>query len=57
MNVQENLVQFWKMFRLIQTRRLNLDDDTFTENTRAAYPLTHLPISLKMEKQDIRKIL
>jgi len=26
-----------------QTRRLDLDDDTFTENTRAAYPLTHLP--------------
>lgn len=24
------------------TRRLDLDDDTFTENTRAAYPLTHL---------------
>lgn len=23
-------------------RRLDLDDDTFTENTRAAYPLTHL---------------
>ncbi len=25
------------------TRRLDLDDDTFTENTRAAYPLTHIP--------------
>lgn len=25
------------------SRRLDLDDDTFTENTRAAYPLTHLP--------------
>jgi phosphoenolpyruvate carboxykinase (ATP) len=25
------------------TRVLDLDDDTFTENTRAAYPLTHLP--------------
>ena len=24
------------------TRRLDLDDQTFTENTRAAYPLTHL---------------
>ena len=24
-------------------RMLDLDDDTFTENTRAAYPLTHLP--------------
>lgn len=26
-----------------QTRRLDLDDDIFTENTRAAYPLTHIP--------------
>lgn len=25
------------------SRKLDLDDDTFTENTRAAYPLTHLP--------------
>lgn len=25
-----------------QTRRVNLDDDTFTENTRAAYPLSHI---------------
>ena len=25
------------------TRELDLDDDAFTENTRAAYPLTHLP--------------
>ncbi len=24
------------------TRKPNLDDDTFTENTRAAYPITHL---------------
>ncbi len=24
------------------TRRVDLDDDTFTENTRAAYPITHL---------------
>lgn len=25
-----------------QTRRIDLDDDTFTENTRAAYPITHI---------------
>ncbi len=25
-----------------QSRRLDLNDDTFTENTRAAYPLTHI---------------
>jgi phosphoenolpyruvate carboxykinase (ATP) len=24
-------------------RRVNLDDDTLTENTRAAYPITHIP--------------
>jgi phosphoenolpyruvate carboxykinase (ATP) len=27
----------------IITRRLDLDDDTLTENTRAAYPISHLP--------------
>jgi len=26
-----------------QRRRINLNDDTFTENTRAAYPITHIP--------------
>jgi len=26
-----------------ETRRLNLDSDAITENTRAAYPITHLP--------------
>jgi phosphoenolpyruvate carboxykinase (ATP) len=25
------------------TRRVDLDDDSFTENTRASYPLTHIP--------------
>ena len=25
-----------------QTRRIDLDDDTFTENTRAAYPISHI---------------
>ena len=25
-----------------QSRRIDLDDDTFTENTRAAYPITHI---------------
>lgn len=25
------------------TRRVNLSDDSFTENTRASYPLTHIP--------------
>lgn len=25
------------------TRRVNLDDDTFTENTRCSYPITHVP--------------
>jgi phosphoenolpyruvate carboxykinase (ATP) len=29
-----------------QTRRLDLDDDTLTENTRGAYPITHLPDSV-----------
>ncbi|ABL01195.1 phosphoenolpyruvate carboxykinase (ATP) [Pelobacter propionicus] len=26
-----------------RTRRVDLDDDSFTENTRASYPLTHIP--------------
>jgi phosphoenolpyruvate carboxykinase (ATP) len=27
----------------IHTRRLNLDDDSLTENTRSAYPISHIP--------------
>jgi len=26
----------------VETRRINLDDDSLTENTRASYPITHL---------------
>ncbi len=29
------------------TRRVDLDDDSFTENTRASYPLTHIPNIVK----------
>jgi len=29
------------------TRRVDLDDDSFTENTRASYPLTHIPNIIK----------
>jgi len=27
----------------VRTRRIDLSDDSFTENTRASYPITHLP--------------
>ena len=27
----------------MNNRRLDLDDDTFTENTRASYPISHIP--------------
>ncbi len=27
----------------MKTRRLNLDDDSLTENTRSAYPISHIP--------------
>ncbi|KAA0258152.1 phosphoenolpyruvate carboxykinase (ATP) [Deferribacter autotrophicus] len=30
-----------------RTRRVNLDDDSLTENTRASYPLSHLPRVVK----------
>ncbi|MBD3234274.1 MAG: phosphoenolpyruvate carboxykinase (ATP) [candidate division Zixibacteria bacterium] len=34
------------------TRRLDLDDDTLTENTRAAYPITHIPNALRESMGD-----
>ena len=30
-----------------QTRRIDLDDNTLTENTRAAYPISHIPNSVR----------
>ncbi|MCB2229573.1 phosphoenolpyruvate carboxykinase [bacterium] len=34
------------------TRRLDLNDDSLTENTRAAYPLSHIPNALKESMGD-----
>jgi phosphoenolpyruvate carboxykinase (ATP) len=31
-----------------ESRRLDLDDDSLTENTRASYPLTHIPKALRV---------
>lgn len=39
------------------TRRINLDDATFTENTRAAYPISHIPGAIRSGKADHPKAI
>ncbi|TKJ41054.1 phosphoenolpyruvate carboxykinase (ATP) [candidate division LCP-89 bacterium B3_LCP] len=39
------------------TRRLDLDDDSLTENTRAAYPIPHIPNALREKRCDHPKNL
>lgn len=36
----------------VETRRIDLDDDSLTENTRASYPITHLPKIVENGKGD-----
>jgi phosphoenolpyruvate carboxykinase (ATP) len=34
----------------VETRHLDLDDDTLTENTRAAYPISHIPNATRKKR-------
>ena len=40
-----------------ETRRIDLDDDKFTENTRASYPLTYIPNTVRSGTADHPKTL